>query len=169
MTRPTPDRPHMPGYGVDTPEWHALPWAWAAERLAGTRNYWVVTVSAGGQPHSLPVWGVWHDDSLRFMFSCAHSSKKAHNISANALVTFTNDDSIECVSVQGVAALVVDPEAVDRWVDRYIAKYGKEVGPELGDFVRQNAIFEVAPSVAFSVIERADEFSTRATRWRFGS
>jgi hypothetical protein len=169
MSTPTAGQPHMPGYGVDTPEWHALPWAWAAERLTGTRNYWVVTVAADGQPHSLPAWGVWDDNSQRFMFSCAHLSKKARNISGNPRVTITNDDSVECVSVQGVAALAVDPKVVDEWVDRYIAKYGEEIGPELGNFVRQNAIFEVTPSVAFSVIERADEFSTRATRWRFDS
>jgi general stress protein 26 len=167
MSTPIADQPHMPEYGVDTPEWKALPWAWAAERLIGTRNYWAVTAAADGQPHSLPVWGVWDDDRQRFMFSCGHSSKKARNITGNSRVTITNDDSVECVSVQGRAALVVDPTAIDEWVNRYVAKYGAEVGPELGDFVRQNAIFEVTPTVAFSVIERADEFSTRATRWRF--
>lgn len=60
-----------------------------------------------------------------------------------------------------------EPARLSEWVDRYVAKYGAEVGPELGDFVRQNAVYEVTPSLAFSVIERADEFATRATRWRF--
>ena len=69
--------------------------------------------------------------------------------------------------MQGTAALVAEPARLSEWVDRYVAKYGAEVGPELGDFVRQNAVYEVTPSLAFSVIERADEFATRATRWRF--
>lgn len=36
----------MSDYGVDVPEWEALPWSWAAERLIATRNYWVITVAA---------------------------------------------------------------------------------------------------------------------------
>lgn len=167
MNTPRVEQPVMPGYGVETPEWRGLPWEWAAERLMGTRNYWVVTASATGQPHSLPVWGVWHDAEQRFMFSCAHGSKKARNLASNPQMAFTNDDTVECVSVQGTAALVAEPARLSEWVDRYVAKYGAEVGPELGDFVRQNAVYEVTPSLAFSVIERADEFATRATRWRF--
>lgn len=167
MNTPFAEMPSMPEYGVDTPDWQALPWSWAADRLAGTRNYWVVTASTDGQPHSLPVWGVWNDDAQRFMFSCAHGSKKARNLGMNPKMTFTNADTIECISVQGVAELVVEATRLHNWVDRYVAKYGNEVGPELGDYVRQNAIFEVTPTLAFAVIERPDEFATRATRWRF--
>jgi len=104
MNTPRVEQPVMPGYGVETPEWRGLPWEWAAERLMGTRNYWVVTASATGQPHSLPVWGVWHDAEQRFMFSCAHGSKKARNLASNPQMAFTNDDTVECVSVQGTAA-----------------------------------------------------------------
>ncbi len=57
MAGPRAERPHMPDYGVDTPSWVPLPWSWAAERLLANRNYWVVTVSAAGRPHVLPVWG----------------------------------------------------------------------------------------------------------------
>lgn len=167
MNRPNPEQPLMPGYGVDTPEWHSLPWEWAAERLARTRNFWVVTASAGGQPHSLPVWGVWDDDELRFMFSCGHGSRKARNLGSNPKIAVTNDDTVECVSIQGTAALMADPARITTWVDRYVAKYGAEIGPGLDDFVRQNAIYEVRPAMAYAVIERADEFATRATRWRF--
>ena len=167
MTTPAAEMPSMPEYGVATPDWQALPWAWAAELLIGTHNYWVVTASSGGQPHSLPVWGVWDDTALRFMFSCAHGSKKARNLDSNPQVAFTSGDTIECVSVQGVAALIVEPTRQRDWVDLYVAKYGVEAGGELGEFVRHNAMYEVTPSIAFGVIERADEFATRATRWRF--
>ena len=112
MTTPHAQRPHMPGYGVETPDWHPLPWSWAAGHLAGTRNYWVSTASAAGQPHSLPVWGVWHDRELTFMFSCAHGSRKARNLGSNPKIAFTNDDTVECVSVQGSAARVVEQHTV---------------------------------------------------------
>jgi len=157
----------MTDYGVGGPDWVALPWAWAGERLARTRNYWVVTASAAGQPHAMPVWGVWHDDDLRFVFSCSPNAKKARNVAANPLVTITNDDTVEAVSLQGTATLLTEPQRIETWVQRYVAKYADEVGDDFADFMRSHAVIEVVPTVAFAMIERADEFSTRATRWRF--
>ncbi len=156
----------MAAYGTDSPDWHALPWEWAAERLIPNRNYWVVTVSAGGAPHALPVWGVWDDDDLRFMFSCAASSQKARNIAANPRIVFTVDETVECISVEGTAAPITDPARMDTWVQRYVNKYGGDQ-PGLEEFLPQNAMFEVAPTRAFAIIEREEDFATRATRWRF--
>ncbi|MGZ7087670.1 MAG: pyridoxamine 5'-phosphate oxidase family protein [Ilumatobacteraceae bacterium] len=167
MIRPIGERPAMSAYGTDTPDWEALPWQWAAERLIPNHNYWVVTVSSKGLPHALPVWGVWSDDDLRFMFSCAPMALKARNLAANPHVVFTVDSTVECISVQGTAVLLSEPARIDTWVDRYVQKYGPESPEGLGDFVRQHAVFEVAPTTAIAVIEREVEFATRATRWRF--
>lgn len=157
----------MSAYGTDSPDWQALPWDWAGERLTASHNYWVITVSAACAPHSLPVWGVWDDNDLQFMFSCAPMAQKARNIAANPRVAFTVDNTVECVSVQGSAALLTDPARIDTWVDRYVAKYGPESPEGLGDFVRQHAVFEVTPTSAHAIIEREAEFALRATRWRF--
>ena len=118
----------MAAYGTDSPEWQALPWEWAAERLIPNRNYWVVTVSAAGAPHALPVWGVWNDDDLRFMFSCAAhahgrpaTSRRIHGSCSRST------DTVECISVEGTAAPITDPARIDTWVERYVAKYGSEI------------------------------------------
>lgn len=157
----------MVDYGTGSPEWMALPWGWAAERLTPNRNYWLITVSAKGAPAALPVWGVWDDHDLRFMFSCSPNARKARNIAANPRMAFTIDNTVECISVEGTAAAITEPARVDVWIDRYVAKYGDEVGDALGDFVRSHAMFEVVPTKALAIIERADEFALRATRWRF--
>ena len=159
----------MAAYGTNSPDWKALPWDWAAERLIPNKNYWVVTVSADCAPHALPVWGVWDDNDLRFMFSCAPTARKARNIAANPHVVVTVDSTVEAISVEGTAAPITDPGRIDAWIDRYVAKYGNEVpdGDGLGDFVRSHAMFEVVPTKAIAVIEREDEFALRATRWRF--
>jgi nitroimidazol reductase NimA-like FMN-containing flavoprotein (pyridoxamine 5'-phosphate oxidase superfamily) len=155
----------MPEYGVDTPDWEALPWSWAAERLAGYRNFWVVTVTPAGRPHALPVWGVWSDDDQRFAFSCAPGSRKRKNLATNPHVTIAGDDTIECISLQGTAAPTSDAARQDVWIERYLAKY-QPLSPELnGEFLRENAFLEVTPDRAFAIIEREDEFATRATRW----
>jgi hypothetical protein len=166
-TRPTAEMPAMSDYGVQTGTWKPLDWEWAAERLVPVRNYWLATADSYGRTHCMPVWGVWDDGDLRFAFGCSPNARKARDIAVNPYVTITNDDTVECVSVQGTATLTDDAESLDRWADRFVAKYGHEIGPEYGDFVRSHPLYVVTPSVAFGMIERTDDFATRATRWRF--
>jgi nitroimidazol reductase NimA-like FMN-containing flavoprotein (pyridoxamine 5'-phosphate oxidase superfamily) len=167
MTEPRAEQPHMPDYGVDGPAWSPLPWSWAAEKLAGNRNFWVVTASAAGRPHALPVWGVWDDGEHRFAFSCGPRSRKAANLSANPQAVVTVDDTVECVSVEGRAARVDDGDRQQAWIDRYLAKY-RPVAPDLtAEFLRENLLFELVAERAFAIVEREDEFAERATRWTF--
>jgi PPOX class probable F420-dependent enzyme len=157
----------MPDYGVDTPAWAPLPWSWAAERLVSNRNFWVVTVSADGRPHALPVWGVWDDDEGRFVFSCAPRARKARNLAANPRAVIMIDDTVECLSLEGRATPIDEDERQAQWIERYLAKY-QPTSPDISvDFLRQNLIVEFQPERAFAVIEREEEFSTRATRWVF--
>ena len=157
----------MPDYGVDTPSWEPLPWSWAAERLGANRNFWVVTVSAEGRPHALPVWGVWDDGEGRFAFSCSPRARKARNLAGNPNAVVMTDDTVECLSIEGQAHSVTDEQRQGVWVERYLAKY-QPVTPDLSaEFIRQHLLLEFVPERAFAVIEREDEFSTRATRWVF--
>ena len=165
---PIVEMPEMAAYGVDPTTWSGLPWSWASERLVANRNYWVVTVSPEGQPHSLPVWGAWLTGRHVFVFSCAHSSAKLRHLVANPRVSITGSDTVECISVQGRATVLgPDDSDVDVFIGDCVAKYGAEVPGDLAEFLRAGAVVRVQPTVAFGVIEREDEFATRATRWRF--
>ncbi len=157
----------MPDYGVDTPSWAPLPWAWAVERLVGNRNFWVATASAEGRPHAMPVWGVWDDGENRFAFSCGPRSRKARNLSANAHAVIMTEDTVECLSLEGHATPVHDTGRRDLWIERYLAKYRSMSADLSAEFIGQNLIVEFVPERAFAVIEREDEFATRATRWVF--
>ena len=157
----------MPDYGVDSDTWEPLPWSWAAERLASARNLWVVTASSRGRPHAMPVWGVWDDEEHRFMFSCGPHARKARNLAANPSVVVAGEDTVECVSIEGVAAPVRDEARRERWIDLYLEKY-QPLSPDLTpEFLRDTLMFEVVPERAFGIIERENAFAERATRWRF--
>lgn len=162
----------MAGYGVPIDPAGALPWSWAQERLVRNRNYWVVTASASGRPHALPVWGVWLPGSDRFWFSCSPTARKLRNLTENPQCAVAVDDTVECVSVEG-RARVADPgqdaDAVRQMIAAYLTKYWPDprVHAEVEAFVRGHAIVEVAPERAFGIIERDDEFARRATRWRW--
>lgn len=159
----------MDGYGVpDDPE-GVLPWSWAERRLTDSRNYWISTVSAAGRPHAMPVWGVWLADRERFWFSCAPSARKVRNLAANPRVVVAPTDSVEVVSLEG-RAVDVAGDVLGPHVDAYFAKYGDEMGMErtaVAEFLTSNASYEVVPERAFGIIERAEDFGPRATRWRW--
>jgi nitroimidazol reductase NimA-like FMN-containing flavoprotein (pyridoxamine 5'-phosphate oxidase superfamily) len=157
----------MPDYGVDTPAWTPLAWSWAVQRLLANRNFWVVTVSAHGRPHALPVWGVWDEGENRFAFSCGPRSRKAQNLKANPQVAIMTEDTVECISLEGRAAPVQDSERQEVWIDRYLTKYRPLSADLSAEFIRQNVVVEFEPDRALAVIEREAEFATRATRWRF--
>lgn len=157
----------MPSYGITADGWTALPWSWASDRIIPNRNYWIVTTSGGGRPHALPVWGVWDDGDMRFCFSSAPDSRKARNVAENSSVVVTIDDTIECVSIEGTGERITDTTRADTWIERYLAKYRSEAPGLNADFLRQNLLFEITPDRAFGLIERDDEFATRATKWVF--
>ncbi|HYO18000.1 MAG TPA: pyridoxamine 5'-phosphate oxidase family protein [Dermatophilaceae bacterium] len=167
MNDPVGEAPSMADYGVGGVGWRALPWSWAAERLAAAGSFWLVTASGDGRPHALPVWGVWDDDEHRFAFSCSPNSRKAANLAANPQVVVAPGDTVECVSVEGRAHRVDEHDRRETWIARYLAKYRPLSADLSDDFLRAHVLFEVVPERAFAIIERQDEFADRATRWRF--
>ncbi|MDW3220086.1 MAG: pyridoxamine 5'-phosphate oxidase family protein [Acidimicrobiales bacterium] len=165
---PRISRPDMADYGVPTELDGTLPWSWAEDRLAASRNFWLVTVSAAGRPHSMPVWGVWIPERDRFAFSCSPNARKVRNLEANDRVVITNDDAVNVVSLEGRAERITGA-AVDAMCVPYQAKYAAEQFFEDVDvvigFMHQNAAYEVVPDRAFGIIETAEDFGPRATRW----
>ena len=162
----------MADYGVPTDPAGALPWTWAEERLVRNKNYWVVTASASGRPHALPVWGVWLPATDLFWFSSSPNARKVRNIAENPQCVVTVDDTVECVSVEGrarVADPTADAEGIQQMIAAYLAKYwaDPDVHGQMEAFIRSHAVVEFTPDRAFGIIEREDEFSRRATRWRW--
>lgn len=161
---PEVQRPQMEDYGVPASVEGALPWSWADERLERCRNYWLVTVSSAGVPHAMPVWGAWIDE--RFGFSCSPNAKKVRNIASNPHVVVAVDDTVECVSVQGVASPASEAEA-EFFAAAIGCKYEADPAKqaEMTAFMLSHAMFVVVPQRAYGIIEREEEFATRATRW----
>lgn len=161
----------MADYGVPEDLDGTMPWSWAEERLAQSRNFWVVTVSATGRPHAMPVWGVWMPERERFGFSCAPSARKVRNLAANNQVVVTNEDTVHVVSIEGHAEEIAG-DALLVMATLYAEKYKDEpmIGTpdEMIAFLQTNAAFEVVPERAFGVVETSDDFERAATKWVWG-
>lgn len=168
---PKAERPDMAGYGVTEDPKGLLAWSWAEERLRNSRNYWLTTVSREGRPHSMPIWGIWLSDRERFWFSAAATSRKVRNLSQDPRAVVAPSDAVEVVSVEG-RAIETTGGNIEIAVGEYWRKYGDEMGmtkEQTDEFLGSNASFEIVPDRAFGIIERPEEFSTRATRWSWPS
>lgn len=154
----------MPGYGL-RPAGEGtglLPWSWAEERLVSSRNYWLTTIWPDGRPHTMPVWGVWHDGSL--WFSSSKGSRKARNLSRDPRCTVATEDAVNPVVVEGRAELVTNPDDLARMLALENAKYSTDYGVETLD-PASNSAFRVRPRWAFGL--KSDDFTGSPTRWEF--
>jgi PPOX class probable F420-dependent enzyme len=164
VPEPRSSRPYMPGYGVQGPEEGSglLPWAWAVERLAASRNYWVTTLWPDGRPHSMPVWGVWDGEVV--WFSSSGRSRKARNVAGDPRCLVATEDANEPVVIEGRAEIVADMDAIARVVALMNAKYQAGMTVDFLD-PAVNATIRVRPLWAFGIAH--DDFTGSPTRWEF--
>src|SRR6266498_1374987 len=151
MNQPRASRPYMPGYGIVGPTQGSglLPWSWAEQRLAASRNYWVAGRRPDGRPHAMPGWGVWQD--------------------VGPAVRPTARDPVvarggEPVVIEGNAEVVTDTQALTVMLALENAKYSTDYSMELLD-PAINATIRVRPRWAFGLAE--GDFTGSPTRWVF--
>jgi PPOX class probable F420-dependent enzyme len=154
----------MPGYGILGPNEGSglLPWTWAEERLAESRNYWVSTVRPDGRPHAMAVWAVWHDGSL--WFSSSLRARKIRNLRAEPRCVVTTQDADNPVVLEGSGEVVVDSEAIATFLALSNRKYATDYPI---DFLHPavNATVRVRPRWVFGL--RQGDFTGSPTRWVF--
>jgi len=146
-------------YGLKPGNAGLLPWEKVAERLAASRNYWVVTGSLD-RVHAAPVWGLWLEG--RFYFSTDPKSRKSRNLAKNPNVVVHLESGDDVAIVEGVAERL-PPDNVDmpRLSKTYERKYRLRV-----DFSNPSyAVYMVEPRSALAWGEK--DFPRSATRWRF--
>ncbi|MGH3980054.1 MAG: pyridoxamine 5'-phosphate oxidase family protein [Pseudonocardiaceae bacterium] len=164
MLQPVAARPFMPGYGVKPPDQGSglLSWSWAVEQLITSRNYWVATVGADGQPHAMPVWGAWLDEAL--WFSSGGRSRKVRNLAHEPRCSMTTQDPEQPVMVQGSTEIVREPGLLRAFLAATNAKYSTNIGI---DFLNPdvNATIRLRPRTVIAL--READFDGSPTRWTF--
>jgi hypothetical protein len=153
----------MPGYGLPTGTKGLLPWKWAEQRLKKSHNYWITTVRPDGSPHTMVVWGLWHDG--RFLFSTGSKSRKARNLAKNNRCIVGTEHANEAVIVEGVAE-IAEVAARRKFLPVYERKYKFDMSGMKDDILSmKEPVFAVRPRIVFGLWEKY--FQSKSTRWVF--
>jgi hypothetical protein len=156
--KPRVSRPGFaPGYGITAEPEGLLPWAWADERLAAARTYWVGSTRPDGGPHAAPVWGLWLGGAV--CFSTSRGSRKGLNLARDPRCVVHLESGDEVVIIEGrVEEISLDEQIADAYATKY------DFRPEL-PAGEGEAWFRLRPVIAFAWTER--EFPRTATRFAF--
>ena len=154
----------MPGYGTLPADQGRglLPWSWAEERLAGSHDFWLATVTPDGAPHLMPVWAIWRGGAL--WFSSANGSRKARNLTARPRCSLSTGNPAEPVVVHGRAERVTEPGALADMLAAENDKYGTAYGMDMVD-PATNSVFRLVPEWVFALDSR--DFTGTPTRFTF--
>jgi hypothetical protein len=161
---PTAERPDF-GEGYSPTEdttFDPPPWASVQDKLAASRNYWIITTRADGAPHAAPVWGVWGERGLTF--GTSKKSVKGANLLRDRRVVVHLESGDDVVIVTGMVVLLsaegaADPALLDAYEEKYAFR------PEPGSS-SDDQWFLLAPSTV--VCWNEADFVNSQVRYRFG-
>jgi PPOX class probable F420-dependent enzyme len=117
--------------------------AHALARLTTDKVAWLTTVTAAGQPQSMPIWFLWDEGEL-FVYSDRRAHRNA-NLAGNPKVSFHLADIAggDIVMIEGEAWIDPDAPGVPDH-PAYLAKYGSSIDATLGGPARMAEIYRVA-------------------------
>ena len=96
------------GYEMPEDEGRLLSWDFVVERMASAEYYWINTVYPDGRPHTVPLWGVWHEN--RVHFDGSPQTAWATNLRSNPQIAVHLPDAEKVVVIYGSARMIEDDE-----------------------------------------------------------
>jgi hypothetical protein len=162
MTEPTPDRPHVPGYGIPETLDGTLPWSWASQRLEGALVYWLATTGSDLAPHVIPIWGAWVDGQW---YVEGGPTRWQRNLRENPQMAIHIEIGKEVVIVEGVATELVAPGSplAESILEGYAKYKAAEEYEASADHWTEGGLWQLRPVKAFAW----SDFPTDMTRYRF--
>lgn len=144
------------GYGISSEANGLIPWSDVEAELAAARNYWIVTVTPDGKPHTTPIWGVWQEG--RLFFGIDAQSQKARNLEASSTAVVHLESGDDVVILHCDVQAAENPQTAAAVVAAYADKYTL---PEAFTF---DPVLVAVPYRAFAW--READFPTTATEYK---
>lgn len=128
---PAPEPAHkVAGYGMPQEREHLLGWDFVVEQMNAATHYWITTRFPDGRPHTVPLWGLWHENRLHF--EGRPQAAWARHLVRDPRAVVHPPDPEQVVTIEGVARIVQDDDITEQeWDDldsRFQAKYAVDSG-----------------------------------------
>lgn len=107
-----------------------LPWERASKKLNDATIYWVCTTREDGRPLSVPVWGVWRDET--FYIRVNPYTRTRNNLEKNQNLVVHLESGEDAVIFDSIAEEIKDEELIKSVADAFVEKY---------DFPQPSAIY----------------------------
>jgi general stress protein 26 len=119
-----------PVYKLNNDPSKLLSWDFVVQRMTQARHYWLATTSLDGQPHSTPVWGLWHENRLHIEGN--PNSRWIRNLQQNPQISVSLPSGDKVVIIEGNVQFIEDDEldeaAWERLDTAFQTKYAVEQG-----------------------------------------
>lgn len=97
---PDPIPPHnIPHYGLPETNEKLLSWDFVSHHMTNARHYWLATTGPDECPHTMPVWGIWHEE--RVFFDGSLQTKWARNLAQNPNILVHLPSAEQVVIING--------------------------------------------------------------------
>jgi len=95
-----------------------------AQRLENEKIIWMATVRPDGRPHLIPIWFVWHEESVYICMK--EESVKARNLAHNPQISLSLEDGMKPLICEGKVRVVQRPYPA-AVAARFKAKYDWDI------------------------------------------
>jgi general stress protein 26 len=96
----------VPGYQMPEEATNLLSWEFVSASMTASHYYWLTTTAANGQPHAVPVWGIWYNHRVHFEGSMR--TAWARHLVRNPRVTVHLPNAEQVVIIEGKAHIIED-------------------------------------------------------------
>jgi PPOX class probable F420-dependent enzyme len=118
--------------------------AYALARLDTERVGWLTTVTADGQPQTMPIWYI--RDGSGLLFYSDNRAKRLANIAANPRVSFhlrTDELAWDLLVIEGTARIDTDAPTMPNHA-AYCARYGDQIAASFESPEKMSERYSVA-------------------------
>ena len=102
------------GYQMPEDAAHLLSWDFVSAHMTASQHYWLTTIAADGQPHAVPVWGIWYRNRLHF--EGGMKTAWAWHLIRDPRITAHLPNGEQVVIIEGIAHIIEDDDIdSDEW------------------------------------------------------
>lgn len=145
-------RPFIPNYGIEESEEGLMEWDFVEKEMTKSKFYWLSTTTKKGNPHAIPIWGIWLDTT--FFFGGGPDTKNRKNLQNNPYIIVHTESGADVVILEGTVSVEKDDSINDKIVEIYKEKYKLD---------HPKPFYRVDPKKAFAWT--SENYAKTPTKW----